>query len=536
MRMRRAALALALLAAGCAQVREITGGDKDSEGPRLVMALPPPGATRFTGDRIVLRFDERIQIERPQAGLLVSPPMTPAPTLHQRGARELELRLHAPLLPATTYTFALGEAVKDLTEGNRATGLDFSFSTGDALDSLAILGTLTDAYTQAPQDQALVLLLEEGDTAAFTAGRPAFITRTDKEGRFALRRLPGRPFRLAALRDLNGNYRYDLPGEQIAFASDPITPQAPGEASARPAAPRLFQEESPVQLLREAAVTDDRAWRIVLARPAQEIAVRDIARSGGRLTWQQEWSAARDTVLLWPSDTTALAEGRYAFATEEGELDTLRYRPQRPMPFNLSASASSEHEPSGIRIRIAATRPIASIDAQLFRLRTDSTDLPLEVRQDALNPRVLHARAALREGRSASLTVMPKALRDAYGGTNDTLRFAVGVAEAGALGRLRITLSAESLQDAPLILELLDAQGRRVRQQVLSGAERTVAWERLQPGNHTLRLIEDSNGNGRWDTGAWRAQRQPERVWLHTPPINVRAGWDLGVEWRIGAE
>jgi hypothetical protein len=536
MSMGRAALAMALLAAGCAQVREITGGDKDGEGPRLVMALPPPGATRFTGDRIVLRFDERIQIERPRAGLLVSPPMTPPPTLHQRGARELELRLHAPLLPATTYTFALGEAVKDLTEGNRAAGLDFSFSTGDALDSLAIAGTLIDAYTQAPQDQALVLLLEEGDTAAFTGGRPAFITRTDLEGRFALRRLPARAFRLAALRDLNGNYRYDLPGEEIAFASDPITPQAPGDSAVRPISLRFFQEESAVQLLREATVTDDRAWRIVLARPAQEIAVRDIARSGGRLTWQQEWSAARDTVLLWPSDTTALADGRYVLATEEGELDTLRYRPQRPMPFNLSASASSAHEASGIRIRITATRPITSIDAQLLRLRADSVDLPVEVTLDSLSARVLHVRASLPEGRGASLTVLPRALRDAYGGTNDTLRFAVGVAEAGALGTLRVTLSAEGLQGAPLILELLDAQGRRVREQVLGEAERVVAWGRLQPGNHTLRLMEDRNGNGRWDTGAWRAQRQPERVWLHAPPINVRAGWDLGVEWRIGPE
>ncbi len=533
MTMRRAAWAIMLLATGCAQVREISGGERDVAGPRLVESFPSNGATRFNGDRFLLRFDERIQVERTREGLLVSPPMDPPPTLQMRGARELEVRLHAPLLPSTTYSFAVGEVVKDLTEGNRASGLDFAMSTGDHLDSLRITGTLTDAFSRAPLDQALVMLFEAVDSTGFATGRPSFITRTDHSGRYQLQRLPARPFRLVALRDLNSNYRYDLPGEEIAFHDAPVVPSASVDTLAAPTHLRLFQERSMVQQIREATVLPDRAWRLVLARPAERIAVRDLERTGGSLTWRVEWGDGRDTLLLWPSDTTALQQGRYEVSTGEGAVDTLRYRPLQPMPFALTATGASLPLADGLLVRIEASRPIRAFSTALMALRTDSTSLPFEMQEDSTQARVLWLRAALPPGKGATFTLLPKALRDIYGGTNDTLRIAVGVAEESALGKLRVTLQAEGLSGAPLVLELIDAQGRTARRAADTASGASVAWSRVQPGNYTMRLIEDINGNGRWDTGDWRSGRQPERVWLHTAPINVRAAWDMGVEWRL---
>ena len=61
----------------------------------------------------------------------------------------------------------------------------------------------------------------------------------------------------------------------------------------------------------------------------------------------------------------------------------------------------------------------------------------------------------------------------------------------------------------------------------------TVKWERLTPGNHTLRMIEDASGNGRWDTGNWSTGLQPEMVWHHREVLNVRAAWDLGITWKV---
>lgn len=532
----RLALVFAVLATGCAQVREITGGERDTEGPEIVEAFPANGSTRFVGDRFVLRFNERIQIERSRAGLLVSPPMDPPPTMLVRGSREVEVRLNAPLLPATTYSFAIGEAVKDLTEGNRSAGLDYFFSTGDHLDSLVINGSVTDAFTGEPQDQVLVMLLEEGDTTGFTEGRPAFVTRTARDGRFQLARLPSRPFHLVALRDINANYRFDLPNEEVAFHQEALLPQGSTDSIPLPRSLRMFKEVSAMQSVREATVTADRAWRLVLARPAERVVVRDIARVGGALTWMPEWGAARDSVLLWPSDTTALAEGRYSIITEEGELDTLRYRTIKPMPFLLQANVSTLPGTDGVRLVITASRPIDLFNPALMRLRADSQDIAFVAERDSANVRRLVLRPEMRDGARATLTLLPKAIRDIYSGANDTLRFAVGLADPSALGTLRISITGDGLGRGPYLLELLDPQGLVVRREQHVAPGSAILWEELRPGNHTMRLIEDVNDNGRWDTGEWRARRQPERVWRHDAPINVRAAWDLGVEWRIPAE
>ncbi|MDQ3100045.1 MAG: Ig-like domain-containing protein, partial [Bacteroidota bacterium] len=62
-----------ILTAGCAQVAEISGGDRDTEPPELIAAEPPSLTTNFTGDRIILVFNERIQLERVRERLLISP-------------------------------------------------------------------------------------------------------------------------------------------------------------------------------------------------------------------------------------------------------------------------------------------------------------------------------------------------------------------------------------------------------------------------------------------------------------------------------
>lgn len=132
------AVLFALFVSGCAQVREISGGPKDEAGPSLVSASPVAGSLRFVGGRFALRFDERVQVKRPAGGLLVSPPLDPPPVIKLTGAREVEVSWSGPLRPGTTYSFALGEAIQDLTEGNPAAGLTYIFSTGDALDSLTM--------------------------------------------------------------------------------------------------------------------------------------------------------------------------------------------------------------------------------------------------------------------------------------------------------------------------------------------------------------------------------------------------------------
>lgn len=526
------ALLLVVLFSACAKVGDITGGPKDELAPVLIDAYPPALATGFQGDRIVLQFNERIQLDRPRDRMLVSPPLDAPPVVRLSGPRTVTIELKAPLKANTTYTFGIGEAVKDLSEGNLAASVVHVFATGDVLDSLAVIGSVENAFSGSPEKEVLVFLYNTLDTGNVRTTRPAYATRSDVNGRYALKHLHAGSYRLHALRDKNANYRYDLPNEEIAFLDGTVQPTAIDSTMPMHLL-RLFAESSPVQQVREAKVIADGAFQVVFARPATVVSVQDIARTGGRTEWYEEWSSRRDTLLLWPSDTTALGPGRYALTVDGEPMDTLRYRPMVAMPFFVGLQASSVDSSQQDLVRIRATRPLRHMDPALVRLVSESVELPFTLRADSIDLRTWWLQSELVPGGSATLTILPKAVRDPYNGSNDTLRVGIGRSAEQNTGMLRVRLTSKALPTGPFIVQLLNTQGQVVREERVAELGGEIIWQRVKPGNHTLRVVWDVNGNGLWDTGDLDTGRQPERVWPNNTPINVRAAWDLGVDWEL---
>lgn len=521
-----------MLLAACAQVREITGGDKDVEPPRLLAADPPDQSTGFRGQRIVLQFDERIQLDRVRDRLLISPPLSKPPTVRITGATNVTIDLEGPLEENTTYTFGIGEVVKDLSEGNIAGGLAYVISTGDHLDSMVVSGRLVNAFSGAVEKDALVSLYSADDTTTIRTGRPSYATRSNAEGRFILRYLRHGRYRLHALRDQNANYRYDLPNEEVAFLDTLVVP-APDDTVQQQYTLHLFAAVGPVQAIREVRVIPDGALRLVLARPAGEVAIRDVARIGGILRWTPEWSVKRDTVLLWPSDTTALDEGRYELRLDTTILDTVRYRRVERLPYHVGLRAVVREGGDEAFVELRAERPIVALDTARMEVERDSVPIPFSIESDSLNRRLFRLRTDLQPGGSATLILLPKALMDEHGGSNDSLRVGLGRAAEKSTGTLRIRLDERVERNAAVILQLLDTQGRTVRESRLAIGETAVTWERLAPGNHTIRMIFDLNDNGQWDTGDLDTGVQPEPVVTHGETVNVRAAWDLAIDLRI---
>ena len=51
----------------------------------------------------------------------------------------------------------------------------------------------------------------------------------------------------------------------------------------------------------------------------------------------------------------------------------------------------------------------------------------------------------------------------------------------------------------------------------------------LPPGDYQLKMLEDDNNNGRWDTGKFgfgNAPKQPEKVWILPNKLYIRADWE----------
>lgn len=522
------AILLAIVLSGCAQMREPVGGPQDTAPPELLSADPANGTVLFDADRILLRFNERIKLERVSERLLISPPLDVPPEVAVVGGQDVMITLKAPLRPNATYTFNLGEAVVDLTENNPAAGLTYVVSTGPVLDSLFVQGTVSDAFTDKPEENILVVLHADTDSTGFSNGRPAYFTRTKKDGTYLLQNLRSGRYGMHALRDQNANYRYDLPNEAIAFVDSSISTDHTG-----PYPLRVFVGAAPVQQVREAVVLPDRCWRVTLARPTDTLRLAATTRVGGKLDWSQEWNTQRDTVLLWPSDTTLLTGESFAVSDSSGVIDTLTYRPQRKMPFNTSVVVQGQQPDGGWWLH--ATRPLKEVQVDRFQLTVDSAAVPVDATIDQRVERRLVLSTPVPTTGSAILTLLPGAVRDIYGARNDTTRLVLSARAERSTGELIVRMVNDTLHplEGHFVLQVLNAQGAVVRSFELDSLNAVLPAMRLLPGVYSLKLIEDRVPDGRWTTGDLQRKRQPERVFRMAGEVTVRAGWEVVADWPL---
>ena len=53
----------------------------------------------------------------------------------------------------------------------------------------------------------------------------------------------------------------------------------------------------------------------------------------------------------------------------------------------------------------------------------------------------------------------------------------------------------------------------------------------LAPGTYHIRLFNDRNGNGVWDTGLYESKEAAEEVYYFPGKIETRENWDYTQEW-----
>lgn len=204
----------------CAVIIPPSGGPRDSIPPRLVGSSPKDSVLRFKGNKIVLTFDEFVDVKDAQQNLIMSPNPLHLPSVDYK-LNVVTIKLKDSLTSNTTYTLNFGNSIKDVNEGNIAKNFSYVFSTGNYLDSGELQGKVLIAETGKVDSALIVVLQSDLNDSAIRKNRPLYYTKLDSAGRFNFSNLPYGKFAVYAVE--NGySKRYDDSTKVFAFLDSAV--------------------------------------------------------------------------------------------------------------------------------------------------------------------------------------------------------------------------------------------------------------------------------------------------------------------------
>jgi uncharacterized protein (DUF2141 family) len=201
------------------------GGWYDDDPPRVVSATPADQSTNVTTQKITILFDEFIKLEDPTQNVIVSPPQLEMPEIQAKGKR-IVVELKDSLKPNTTYTIDFSDAISDNNEGNPMGNFTYTFSTGEQIDTFEVAGYVIDASNLEPVKGISVGLYNNLADSVFRTEPLMRVSRTDASGHFVIKGVAPGEYRVYALQDADGDFKFTQKSEMIAFSHQTYKPSA----------------------------------------------------------------------------------------------------------------------------------------------------------------------------------------------------------------------------------------------------------------------------------------------------------------------
>lgn len=286
-----------------------------------------------------------------------------------------------------------------------------------------------------------------------------------------------------------------------------------------------------------------------------------------------ERSATNDTITYWLRDREILGRDTLRLALTYFRADSLynmvpvndTLRLIKPKPVKPTSKAKTQNkkmaetadslpppipvfEISAIVSRPEVNAPMVlefpvpteSVDLSMFRLQSKKDSLWLPVADfdvgmlvpDTLNPRRLRVGYPWQYETNYRLSVDSLAAVDIYGIFNDDASFDFTTRKESDYGSLKFNLTEMGTDTVPRFVDLLDGSGRLMRSAPLQ-ADGSVTFEYLLPGKYNARVVEDRNGNNKWDPGNFVLGIQPDVAYYYPETVELKQNWSQEIDWAV---
>lgn len=573
----------------CANIGNPSGGPIDKTPPIFMRSNPTPNAVNVKDRKIEIFFDEIVSLKDPSTKIIVSPAQTEMPRMSALG-RKVTVELVDSLLPNTTYTIDFSNSIQDNNEGNAIDNFAFAFSTGSVIDSMRVSGYVLDSRTLEPMQSVVVGLQSNLADSAFHKEKLQRVALTNDRGQFTIRNVSPGSYHIFALKDLDRDYKFGNPTEDIAFLDSIIVPSIGTREAAdtvyndlneidtimratRPAyfpndiLLSMFNEDRKSQYLANNLRVDSTRISLTFAAASDTLPSLSIV---GRNDVPDQWytlerSQTNDTLTYWirpphlVSADTLMVATTYLRTDTASNLswgtDTLKFTFQRQ---KAKKKKKNEETDSLEQIRFMELHPLANGTQEVYaplllqtgtpierysreafhlqrKLQNDTIFYPAEIksialRDSTLNRRDLVLKVDWEPGAAYTLTVDSLAMTDIYGLQTKPLKVDFNVRKMEEYGNIVFNITA--VRDSAIV-ELLDGTEKIVLRAPVKNHRAELL--NLLPGKYYARLFIDRNGNGKYDTGNYDMHLQPEETVYYPGAINLKKNWDVEQTWDIYA-
>lgn len=618
--------------ASCARMGNPDGGWYDEDPPYVVSSSPVDKGVNAKSSKVIINFNEFIKLENPSEKVIISPPQLEQPDIKAAG-RRIIVELKDSLKENTTYTIDFSDAISDNNEGNPMGNYTYSFSTGGEIDTLEVSGYVLDAENLEPIKGSLVGLyraddfIQDGDTSwvdPFKSQPLLRVSNTDSSGRFIIRGIAPGKYRVFALKDTDGDFRYTQAAEGVGFCDDIITPTFKPDVRQdtlwvdtlhiKDIIPVNYTHFLPDNIvLRQ--FTKEQKDRFFLKSERKEAEFFTLFYSGpsavtpsvtgmnfdSKDAFIVESTQKNDTVTYWLRDTALvntdtlniivaheitdtlgnlvmqndtleiLAKTPYAKRQRElqKEIDEWQKKlekkrkkseeeitdtifPAKPLKPNYKVENTMS--PVG-RISIDFPTPLARLDTSAVHLYVKQEEdwyrAPFSLQKakyENATDRNIEILAEWIPGAEYSFEVDSLAFESIYGLVSDAYKAGLKINTPDQYSTLFVDVSGVSLDQQSVQTDSLPSVEEQVESpsiivQMLDGSDKVIAESKVEngtaefyyvkEGEYYLRAFVDRNGNGKWDTGNYDDNLQPEEVYYYPEKVDCRAKWDVTRNWNL---
>ncbi|CAL1520947.1 hypothetical protein MMC2321_04737 [Chitinophaga sp. MM2321] len=455
----------------CANIVPPSGGPRDSLPPVLLAVNPKDSSLHFKSKKVSFVFDEYVELDNVNDKLIVSPTLKRTPVVLAK-LHTVTMEIRDTLQENTTYTFNFADAIRDINERNIVLDFQYVVSTGDYLDSLQVTGHLINAESGRMDSNVAVMLYRGHEDSIVTKEKPVYYAKTKGDGSFRFKNIAPGTYKIFALKEEDRDLQYNQPTELIAFVEAPIVLKETNLADVNML---LFME------------TDS-----TIKPPPEPIDSADIEEI--------------------PEEKKKKLPKLQVTPTLEGGMQEL------PSPMRLTFNL-----------------PLRTLDSARMILGEDSTFTPVTFTS---NMDSTHTKLSLdypwKEGMPYRLVIPKDAATDTAGqqlAKPDTISFKTKKSSDYAIFGVTLKVSDSTLHaidndSMHYVIQLVQDKTIKYSGEAINGS-----WLQkfITPGEYEVRVLLDTNGNGKWDRGVYfkNPKKQPERVILLPGKQNLKAYWSV---------